>query len=137
MPRPNRPSWHAHSGRFRSRINGKVEYFPKSIGRYDKPLIDGIPSAAWKHLAKLLESPPPTTRGTEPTVDYLLAWYQQWLEEEHKAKRLESKAHVNFALATTLDLDADILCGVCRNAFHAAQPNEKLARLIERIKEGK
>ena len=48
-----------------------------------------------------------------------------------------AKAHVNFALATTLDLDADILCGVCRNAFHAAQPNEKLARLIERIKEGK
>lgn len=71
--------------------------------------------------------------GELPVADFIVP--SEDFECDEYLCETHAKAHINFALATILD--GDILCGVCRNDFHAAQPNEKLARLIELLKEGK
>ena len=68
--------------------------------------------------------------GELPVADFIVPSEDfecnEYLCETH------AKDHVHFALATALD--ADILCSVCRNAFHAGHLNEKLGRLIAHIK---
>jgi integrase len=96
MPRPNRPSWHKHSGRFRCRINGKAVYFPKSIAKDDKPQIGGVPRAAWDYLTEYLKREEGVATGhVEPTVYWLCQAYLKWSEEELAAGKVSPKQDLN------------------------------------------
>jgi integrase len=93
MPRPRKPQWvtpgPGRPGRFRTVIDGKIHYFPTTIGRDDKPLIGGIPKAAWDHLHQLerrLEGDP--LAASEPDVYWLCECFIQWCHDESQAGRL-------------------------------------------------
>lgn len=89
MPRPNRPHWHEHSGRYRCRIGGKAIYFPLSIGRNDRPMRDNIPLRAWEHLDHLLkEGQARVVAESDPTVYGLAQSYIAWVEKESEAGRI-------------------------------------------------
>lgn len=106
MPRPNRPHWNAHAGRFRSRVNGKTVYFPKSIGKDDKPQIDGIPRAAWEFLADHLKREEGVATGhLDPTVYWLCQSYLAWSEDEVAAGRVSGKQDQNRVAHLKLFVD--------------------------------
>lgn len=91
MPRPNKPHWFDQRGCFRTRIDGKFHYFPKSIGRYDKPLVADVPKAAWDYLSALLsEQTNREAAATDPTVTALVELFLQWAEAERDADRLST-----------------------------------------------
>lgn len=89
MPRPNKPHWHAPRSRWRTRIDGKYHYFPRTIGRHDKPLVAQIPQAAWDHMNALLRMREGQgVSDAEQTVGWLAELYLQWCEGERDAGRL-------------------------------------------------
>jgi integrase len=60
-------------------------YFPPEIGRYDQPLIDGIPRAAWDYLAELTRPP---KAGADLGVGVLCELYLEWAESEVSTGRM-------------------------------------------------
>jgi integrase len=89
MARPNKPHWFEPRRCFRTRIDGKDEYFPRSIGRFDKPMMGDVPRAAWDYLHALLRRKEgETTAANDPTVHWLIEVYLEWCERERDADRL-------------------------------------------------
>lgn len=89
MPRPNKPSWHPAGRCFRCMIDRKPVYFPQTIGRFDKPLIDGVPKAAWDWLEEYkAEQRRNVIDVADPTVFVLCQLYLQWVEGERDAGRM-------------------------------------------------
>ncbi|MDR3639277.1 MAG: tyrosine-type recombinase/integrase [Isosphaeraceae bacterium] len=98
MPRPNKPHWHAPRSCFRTRIDGKYCYFPRAIGRYDKPMMGDVPKAAWDHLNELLvEREGRATAGTDPNVFWLVELYLQWCEKARDAGELSDGQYEGHA----------------------------------------
>src|SRR5262245_55883996 len=99
MPRPRRPQWDPRAKRFRTRIDGKYVRFPKENGTRDRPLIDGIPKAAWEYLTQLeRRREGEATAGADPTIYWLCELFLQSCDEESRAGRLSGgqyNAHVS------------------------------------------
>jgi integrase len=93
MGRPNRPYWHADSRCFRCVIAGQWHYFPKSIGRDDRPQIDGIPKAVWDHLETVkAERNRRRVNLADPTFDALVEVYVAHLERQRDAGEFSANA---------------------------------------------
>jgi integrase len=89
MARPNKPRWFEPRRCFRSKIDGKDCYFPRSIGRYDKPMMGDVPRAAWDYLDGLLKAAEgKNTPATDPSVYWLVQLYLKWAEQERDEDRL-------------------------------------------------
>lgn len=93
MGRPNRPVWHTRNGQFRCMISGKPVYFPKTIGKRDRPQIDGIPKAAWDYLESYKAAlAAQRVNLADPTFDSLVELYLAHLKSERDAGNFSPNA---------------------------------------------
>lgn len=88
MARPHKPHWHEAGNCFRSKVAGKPVYFPSSIRQFDKPLIAGVPKAAWDWLDEYKRTL--ARQVIDPrnlTVWAVCQAYLQWADGERAAGR--------------------------------------------------
>lgn len=93
MPRQRKPTWvnlgPGRPGRFKTKIDGQIKYFPVSIKQHDRPQYKGIPEAAWEYLRGLEREADEGTRpAADPTVEWLIEIYLAWGAGEVAAGRM-------------------------------------------------